>query len=331
MEIIKKETYIPDTIPALQEFILIGKEKLKAYKLKVEIIDNLGLAKDVRDKAIEDAQHMAVAMLHAEAKLGELLKNLPPKKPIKLSDGSLNGTIGSLPDGITKKQSHHAQTLAEHSDIIEEVIQDAIKSEDIPTKTEVLQRIKQAKMVESHKRKHNELTLPTGKFNVILADPPWQYDHPISKNRKIERHYPTMSLEDICNIPVKNIFSKDAILFLWVTSPMLEKGLKVLNEWGFSYRTCLVWVKHHHGMGQWVLQKHELLLIGVKGNLFTPLKKPVSVIEHPRGKHSEKPQLYEMIEAMYPNGTYLELFHRGEKRKNWTGWGDESGTIYRRP
>lgn len=165
-----------------------------------------------------------------------------------------------------------------------------------------------------------------GIFPVIYADPPWQYEHPISDSRRIENQYPTMTIEDICNLPVKDITTDDAIIYLWATTPMLKKGFQVLDAWGFEYRTCMVWVKPSIGPGQWVRNRHELLLIGVKGNIPTPKgeDKPDSVIEAPRQEHSKKPEIvYDIIEKMYPELEKVELFCR-QPRQGWKAWGNQS-------
>lgn len=165
-----------------------------------------------------------------------------------------------------------------------------------------------------------------GMFPVIYADPPWQYEHPISDSRRIENQYPTMDTESICALPVSEISAPDAILFLWATTPMLKHGLEVMSAWGFEYRTSMVWVKPSIGPGQWVRQRHEYLLIGVKGYIPTPKgeNKPDSVIEAPRNEHSQKPEVvYEIIESMYPEFDKVELFCR-QPRINWVAWGNES-------
>jgi len=103
-------------------------------------------------------------------------------------------------------------------------------------------------------------------FPVIYADPPWRYeDSTTSPNRFIENQYPTMDLDEICAMPVASWAAKDAILFLWGTSPKLEEALQVMRAWGYEYRTSLVWIKDKIGMGHWVRQQHELLLIGRRG------------------------------------------------------------------
>src|SRR5690606_14895132 len=152
----------------------------------------------------------------------------------------------------------------------------------------------------------------------------WKYEHAKTDNRAIENHYPPMELDAICALTVPA--TEDAILFLWVTSPKLEEGIAVVNAWGFTYRTCMVWVKDKIGMGYYARQKHELLLICTRGNMPTPLPRhrPESVIEAPRGKHSAKPaEFYELIEAMYPELPKMELFCRSP-RDGWEVWGNQS-------
>lgn len=165
-----------------------------------------------------------------------------------------------------------------------------------------------------------------GKYAVILADPPWQYEHPISDSRKIENQYPTQTIEDICSLEVANICTDNAILFLWASTPMLKKALQVMESWGFDYRTSMVWVKPSIGPGQWVRQRHELLLIGIKGSIPTPegSNKPDSVIEYPRQEHSKKPEvIYQIVEKMYPLLPKVELYSRNQ-RDGWGSWGYEA-------
>lgn len=165
--------------------------------------------------------------------------------------------------------------------------------------------------------------MPEGIFNIIYADPPWRYDFSPTYSREIEAHYPTLSLKEICELDIPS--ADDSVLFLWATSPKLEEALNVLNLWGFTYRTGMVWVKDKIGMGHWVRGQHELLLIGRKGNMPTPEPKnrPSSYFTAPRTTHSTKPELvYKIIESMYPSGTYLEVFARN-KREGWTSWGDQ--------
>ena len=168
--------------------------------------------------------------------------------------------------------------------------------------------------------------LPEGKYHIIYADPPWRYDFSMSSTRTIERHYPTMKAEDIAKLAIPNLAFEDSVLFLWTPSPKLPQGLYVMGEWGFDYKTCMVWIKDKIGMGYYARQQHELLLIGGRGSLPQPEPefRPSSIIKAPRGEHSKKPNLvYALIEQMYPNHKKIELFARDE-REGWEAWGDEA-------
>ncbi len=163
-----------------------------------------------------------------------------------------------------------------------------------------------------------------GRFPVLYADPPWQYRRGVvPPNRVAENHYPTMPLADICSLPVPAVACPDAILFLWVTNPMLPAGLQVMKAWGFTYTDSLVWVKDRIGLGHWTRGWHELILVGLRGSwTWPPDDAPSfeSVIYAPRGAHSVKPwEVYELIEALYPDLPRLELFARNA-RQGWTVW-----------
>jgi len=173
-------------------------------------------------------------------------------------------------------------------------------------------------------RNQNVKPIPDGKFSIIYADPPWEYEHSISTTREIENHYPTLELEKIKEIKVPA--DDNAMLFLWTPAPKIEEALDVVKAWGFSYRTCMVWVKDKIGTGYYSRGKHELLLIGTKGEgigLPLPENRPESVIFAERTEHSKKPDIfYEIIEKMYPKHSKIELFARS-KREGWEAWGNE--------
>lgn len=170
-----------------------------------------------------------------------------------------------------------------------------------------------------------EVTMPPGKYTVIYADPPWEYAFSRSDSRSIGAHYPTMTIEQIKAVPVPT--AEDAVLFLWATAPKLDAALEVLLAWDFTYRTDCVWDKGKLGMGYWFRVQHEHLLVGTRGNAPAPNPKArfCSVILQPREReHSHKPAIfYQMIETMFPNQTYIELFLRGPPRRGWVGWGNE--------
>lgn len=163
-------------------------------------------------------------------------------------------------------------------------------------------------------------------YPVIYADPPWRYEHAKTENRAIENQYPTMTLDDICALKVPELATPDAVLFLWATSPKLAEAMMVLEAWGFTYRTSMVWVKDQIGMGYYARQRHELLLIATRGEppVPEPAGRPDSVVEAPRAEHSEKPAtFYDVIERMYPEFSKIELFCRSA-RDGWAVWGNQA-------
>lgn len=206
------------------------------------------------------------------------------------------------------------------------IVKDDMSSKEILAAIKKEEKKKQVE--EKQIEKKIELTQPADimdkKYNVILADPPWRYDFQMSKSRMIENHYPTMEVDDICklNVPADN----DSILFLWATSPKLLEAIKVMQAWGFTYKTNAVWDKTKIGQGYYFRGQHELLLIGTKGNISPPLpeNRRSSVISISRTTHSKKPEcVYDMIEKMYPHGVYLELFARNKHSDQWDVWGNE--------
>lgn len=174
--------------------------------------------------------------------------------------------------------------------------------------------------------KCNTPELPSGKYSVIYADPPWQYDFSLTDNRKIENQYPTMAVDDICSLPIADIENEDCVLLMWATSPKLVEAMQVIKAWGFTYKTCAVWVKDKIGMGYYFRQQHELLLVATKGNppIPEPESRVSSIIQAPRLEHSAKPEVvYSIIDAMYPNIQKVELFARSNGRVGWMAWGNQ--------
>jgi N6-adenosine-specific RNA methylase IME4 len=162
-----------------------------------------------------------------------------------------------------------------------------------------------------------------GPFDIILSDPPWRYDFSETKNREIENHYPTATVEEIKKHKPNS--ADDSILFLWATAPKLKEALEVMEAWGFGYVTHAIWDKQIVGMGYWFRGQHELLLVGTKGKATcTPeCERQSSVFSEKRSKHSAKPEcVYEWIERAFPDKSKLEMYCR-TPRKNWSVWGNE--------
>jgi N6-adenosine-specific RNA methylase IME4 len=167
-----------------------------------------------------------------------------------------------------------------------------------------------------------------GTFGLVYADPPWRYEHVATKSRAVENQYPTMTLAELGELDVAAVAAPDCVLFMWATSPKLAEAVWLVDQWGFSYRSSRVWVKDRIGMGYWARARHELLLIGARGNPSPPAedRRPDSVIEAPRGAHSAKPDLYADLDWQYPGVVKLELFARaGDRSAWWRTWGNDAG------
>lgn len=196
----------------------------------------------------------------------------------------------------------------------------------IRTKKAETRRAKRVEKIVEISKGNAPLGQIAERYPVIYADPPWRYEHIETESRAVENQYPTMALDEIKALDLDAITLDDCVLFMWATSPKLAEAFEVLNAWGFEYRTCAVWDKQKIGMGYYFRQQHELLLVAVRGQPLTPApaNRPSSVLSFPRGEHSAKPaEVYELIEAMYPELPKLEMFCRSP-RDGWGAWGNQA-------
>ncbi|MEX2186871.1 MAG: MT-A70 family methyltransferase [Pirellulales bacterium] len=160
-------------------------------------------------------------------------------------------------------------------------------------------------------------------FPTIYADPPWTYRNRSSR-AAAANHYATLSLQDICDLPVRQLATKDSHLHLWATTPLLQETLTVMRAWGFEYKSCFVWVKDKLGMGNYWRVSHELLLFGIRGSLPFRDCSVRSWLQCRRTIHSRKPESIRMLVERVSPAPYLELFGRAEVREmNWTVFGNE--------
>jgi N6-adenosine-specific RNA methylase IME4 len=184
------------------------------------------------------------------------------------------------------------------------------------------------------------MTLPAGPFGCILADPPWRFEAWSEKGtaRSADNHYDTMRLEDIAALPVADVAADDCTLFIWICWPMLPEALRLIEAWGFAYKTCgFSWTKAdvrqanffrddadvQVGMGYWTRANSEVCLLATRGK---PKRLNADVrqgIIEPRRQHSRKPDcVHGRIERLVA-GPYLELFARAP-RAGWTVWGNQT-------
>jgi len=309
--------------------------------------------KDILDKAVavkayarqaknKDLEADAVEIrMRATRRLGEMMAQ-QPKAPnageqrkqgilgnqYQPSDTGLEKTHITLNEaGIDKNLAHQARTLHTlSSEQFENAVTRSREAVQRVVKIESDRNERLAKIAEIAAG-NSELSVAK-RYPIIYADPPWRYENPPigATSRAIENHYPTMTLEEICALPVNELATDDAMLYLWATAPKLAECMKVIESWGFEYRTDMVWDKEVIGMGYHARNQHETLLIAKRGSIPPPKAgtQPASVYRERRGEHSAKPTFYyEMIEAAYPGLPKIELFCRSP-RAGWEAWGNQA-------
>ena len=176
------------------------------------------------------------------------------------------------------------------------------------------------------------------RYKVLIADPPWEYRNNTARGGA-GRHYPTMSLSELCSLPVRDLADEDSILFLWTTWPQLPEAQELIRAWGFTYKTGLPWIKTQidiqedpergllwaprMGNGFWLRGCSEAILLAYRGKVKPPAPEDRLLgLLAPTVKHSRKPEsLHLLAERMSP-GPYLELFAR-ERRPGWDVFGNE--------
>lgn len=174
----------------------------------------------------------------------------------------------------------------------------------------------------------------TNKYQIIYADPPWQYNRKTGRSSAAQ-HYATMSLNEIKNLPIKDLKTDDAMLFMWVTFPMLEDAFDVIKSWGFTYKgVAFVWVKKNKcgsnfwGMGQYTRSNAEVCLMAIskhtKASKFIKSHRVHQIVESIREAHSKKPDIVrDKIVELCGDISKIELFAR-QSADGWDRWGLEA-------
>jgi N6-adenosine-specific RNA methylase IME4 len=177
-----------------------------------------------------------------------------------------------------------------------------------------------------------------GTFATIVADPPWRYGN-TSTRAAAQDHYDTLSIAQLCGeelLPDGTNLAKDVVhpkaadqahLYLWSTSSHLPDAFTVMEAWGFTYKTYLVWVKRQMGMGNYFRVSTELVLFGVKGAMRTRDMGLMNYFEAGRGKHSAKPHVFYDLVAKASPGPYLEMFARCDAVNQLAGTCQCSGCL----
>lgn len=176
---------------------------------------------------------------------------------------------------------------------------------------------------------------PVKKYDVIYADPPWRYQDK-KCNGACALHYDTMKIQDIKDLPVKELAAKDCVIFMWITYPMLKEGIELMEAWGFKYKTIgFQWIKLNKsgkgkffGLGRRTRGNTEACFIGTRGKPSRKSNKVSQIIEEVIGPHSQKPEVVrdKIRELMGDELNYIELFAR-QHSEGWDCWGNEVGKL----
>lgn len=172
------------------------------------------------------------------------------------------------------------------------------------------------------------------KYQIIYADPPWKYqDKSKSHGGGAESHYPCMSTQEMCSLPIKNLADDNSVLLMWVTMPMLEVAFEVIRSWGFKYKTCaFTWVKTNKdggiymGMGRYTRANAEICLLATRGKGVKRVRADIRNTHlFQRTRHSEKPRCFrDMITDLFQaDVNRVELFARKKESPSWDVWGNE--------
>jgi N6-adenosine-specific RNA methylase IME4 len=291
----------------------------------------LGHVQEVKTKA-EDT------ILVASVRIGEEIKRVPKAagRPAKILTRSGKNKSGRRGIGLSGTSRSRLTKIAEAgiAEVKRAAKQLRAEGKDATPRavaTLLVQGDKKERRADREKGLAvKQRALPEKRYGVIVADPNWRWE-PRSRitgmDRAADNHYPTSPTAEIARLPVQGIAADDCVLWLWATIPMVEHALEVMLAWGFDYKSHYVWAKDKIGPGYWTREKHELLLIGTRGDIPCPAPGTQwdSVIPAERREHSAKPEIFlRMIEEYYPTLPKIELYRRGPVRPGWDAWGLEA-------
>jgi N6-adenosine-specific RNA methylase IME4 len=163
------------------------------------------------------------------------------------------------------------------------------------------------------------------RYRTIVADPPWRYNNSGGATKaNAHHHYDTMDLHDILALPVDTIAEDSAHLWLWGTNALMEDAYRVARAWGFAPLTIVTWCKKQPGVGHYLRNNTEHVILASRGKPMVPESKPIATwFIWPRAEHSRKPDaFYDLVEQVSP-APRVELFAR-RQRLGWDTWGNEA-------
>jgi N6-adenosine-specific RNA methylase IME4 len=309
--------------------MLVKAQTVPEVRKAVDFAEAFRIIAKKSNAGLEILNRGAELKLRAERRGGQMLFNLE-KRPGTRNDLTPGHRVPRLSEfadakraaGISDKQATRWQRLGDLTDEEFERHVAEIKARMDELNTAFFLRLAR----EVTHRERQTVDPPTGRFRVIYADPPWSYGNAnLQGYGHASFHYPSMSIEELCTLPVRDLADENAVLFLWVTSPLVMECLPVINAWDFEYKASFVWDKVKHNFGHYNSVRHEFLLVCTRGRC-TPdvnqLFDSVQAVE--RGEHSEKPEEFrKIIDTLYCHGKRIELFARRPAGEEWAIWGNE--------
>jgi N6-adenosine-specific RNA methylase IME4 len=267
-------------------------------------------------------QHTAIAAC-SQGKAGDLLNVSPDsiQRARKVIDDGTPELVAACDQGAIKVSA--AAHLSDKDPAYQRAVLAKVREGASPIEARKLLKQEEVKT----------MTFPEGQYRVLYADPGWHYRDGLAKGllgSVADAHYSTRTIEELCALTengrhVSDLAMDDAVMFMWVTAPLLEECFPVIRAWGFTYKQLIVWDKVAHHYGHYVSSRCELLLICTRGScqpdISTLIDNVVSIEKS--AVHSQKPERFrEIIDELYPHGPRIELFAR-QRHEGWDVWGNE--------
>ena len=295
-----------------------------------------------RQRLSQETIDYAVSVrVDARVLMGDFLRHAEKNVGVKMHGGTKGKTGGykveppAIPTlnelGITKRESSECQRLLRVKQEAPEIFEQ-IRNNETPERRGFAALKKQERFASRAERSKearqdglvtdlSELVKAGRKFRCIYADPPWAYDNQATR-AATHRHYETLTVYELCELPVRDLVEEECHLHLWTTNVFLFDCPRIFEAWGFDFKSSFVWVKPQMGIGNYWRNSHEILLLGVRGGMTAISQSEHSWIESPRTRHSQKPEsVREAVMRLSP-GRYLELFGR-RAVDGWTVFGNE--------
>lgn len=297
-------------------------------------------------KAANDTQADCLRMIvRAEMRMADEIDRGQAEGSLAPSRGDRNqvraSDLATLDDiGVSKQRVSEWREVRDAGDeIVNETIDAAVREGRTPTKAEILRAAREIKSADAKKKVSNlraaqkafdgctvdDLQGLVGsgrKFGTIYADPPWIYANQGTR-AATGNHYDGLTVDELCDLPIRELAADDAHLHLWTTNGFLFDCQKIFDAWGFEFRSSFIWVKPQMGIGNYWRNSHEFLLTAIRGNAKRFNDKSLkSWLECDRGAHSAKPEQVRAMIERASVGPYLELFGR-RSAENWVVWGNQ--------